>query len=1063
MRLKLTNLVTVMLAAPLSMLAAAAGGGPSEVPKATPRLLRELDRSAGAPVRILIGVADGTPSARSLLLHPDPAGEPGRRVVRLAAQTRIASEMSSPEFESGRLYESFSIMSGRATREGIGALSRRADVAWIELDGTKKIFATPQDAQILIHSDQTNTIGFTGAGEAIAILDTGVDYTVASLGGGSFPNSKVIGGTDISDNDNDPMDCEGHGTDVAGVAAGPTGVAPDAKIVAVKIFSSKSASNAQCSDEAQDSDILGGVNYCITNRAQFGITVINMSLGGAFTDSAPHGYCDADEPAYASAIDSATAAGMVVAVASGNDGTTNAIAVPGCISSAVSAGAVYPDSHVQVTWSDGMGGVQCVDSNVVPDTIPCFSDSNSNLSLLAPGAFWLVTGKGGGLDVFHGTSASCPAVAGAAALVHQARPDLTPAGIAGVLRATGKPITDSRNGVVTPRVDTLAAVQIAAGSFSSWTGVSTAIPDGTSVAMATTTISGFTGSVASVDAWVEIDHPDPSQLRVTLIGPDGTAVVLQDHTGQHQHPINAIYGDTTPSAQSLGAFQGKSGNGTWTLKVEDTVIGSTGRIRNFAVILLSGQPVQPIPAQVSGDVLPVVAHVFGTKFFKSDVRVYNPESSARDFSLYYVTPGQNGSTAVKATETIGPGQVLALNDVISSTFHYSDSIGPMTVTTTDLNFLATSRAYTQGANGTFGLFVPGFNTAAGLVLGGGTATANGLSKTAQFHTNVGFTEVSGSPVSVRIDIRDNTGALLATTTGTADKNTTFLITDVITDRGLPLTSNFRVDFTVVSAAGRIIPFATYVDDVTGDGSYQNAVNPTSSAADILIPQTAHVTGADADFFKTNLNVTNLDTRPVTITVSLIPLLMTGTPNPPRVYTINPGQTLEKDDILASEFGLGDPSAAGLRIHPSTPARLAVSARTYVQKFGGTFGSSVPALAAVDALDVASARVGTVIQLDQTTDPIGYRSNFGFTEIAGADATVTVTVKSGDTGSTLGTKSYPISANTSFQASVSDILGSTVTASNIYIQFEVTAGAGRVVAYGATVDNQSGDTIFMAAQ
>ena len=113
--------------------------------------------------------------------------------------------------------------------------------------------------------------------------------------------------------------------------------------------------------------------------------------------------------------------------------------------------------------------------------------------------------------------------------------------------------------------------------------------------------------------------------------------------------------------------------------------------------------------------------------------------------------------------------------------------------------------------------------------------------------------------------------------------------------------------------------------------------------------------------------------------------------------------------------------------------------------------------------VASARVGTVIQLDQTSDPNGYRSNFGFTEVAGASATVQVTAKRGDTGATLGTKSYSLAASSSLQASVSDILGSTATASNLYLQFAVTSGSGRVIAYGATVDNRSGDTIFMAAQ
>jgi hypothetical protein len=193
------------------------------------------------------------------------------------------------------------------------------------------------------------------------------------------------------------------------------------------------------------------------------------------------------------------------------------------------------------------------------------------------------------------------------------------------------------------------------------------------------------------------------------------------------------------------------------------------------------------------------------------------------------------------------------------------------------------------------------------------------------------------------------------------------------------------------------------------------------------------------------------------------LILTGTPNSPRVYTLAPGETLEKIDVLAGEFGLSDPSAAGLRIHPSASARLAVSARTYVEKFGGTFGSSVPALPAAAALGFASGRVGTVIQLDQTSDPNGYRSNFGFTEVAGASATVLVTAKSGDTGATLGSKSYLLGANSSFQASVSDILGSTATASNLYLQFAVISGSGRVIAYGATVDNMSGDTIFMAAQ
>src|SRR5881628_649832 len=60
----------------------------------------------------------------------------------------------------------------------------------------------------------------TGAGTSIAIIDTGVDYNHPALGGGFGPGHKVVAGYDFVDNDTDPMDTDGHGTGVAGLAAG---------------------------------------------------------------------------------------------------------------------------------------------------------------------------------------------------------------------------------------------------------------------------------------------------------------------------------------------------------------------------------------------------------------------------------------------------------------------------------------------------------------------------------------------------------------------------------------------------------------------------------------------------------------------------------------------------------------------------------------------------------------------------------------------------------------------------------------------------------------------------
>jgi hypothetical protein len=72
------------------------------------------------------------------------------------------------------------------------------------------------------------------------------------------------------------------------------------------------------------------------------------------------------------------------------------------------------------------------------------------------------------------------------------------------------------------------------------------------------------------------------------------------------------------------------------------------------------------------------------------------------------------------------------------------------------------------------------------------------------------------------------------------------------------------------------------------------------------------------------------------------------------------------------------------------------------------------------------------------------------------------VKSGETGTALGAKSYFVPANTSFQASVTDILGQGAFASNIYLQFELEGGAGKILAYGVAVDNTSGDAIYVPA-
>jgi hypothetical protein len=641
-------------------------------------------------------------------------------------------------------------------------------------------------------------------------------------------------------------------------------------------------------------------------------------------------------------------------------------------------------------------------------------------------------------------------------VLQQARPDLPPAAVPELLRATGRPLTDSRNGVRTARVDALAAVRLPHADFAASAATPVDVPPG-SEASVETAVSGYSGSVASVHADVSVLEDDPSALTLTLTGPDGTSVRLHDRTGSPGHAVRGVYGATLAPAQSLGAFQGKAPNGTWRLTASTTPGSGAARILGFAVRVVAGQPRDPLPPGSSSLVVPLVGRVQGNRLFLSDARLYNASGEPRDVSLYYVAQGLSGAAAVRSTRTIAPGEMLVLDDIVGDEFGYAESIGGLTIAAGPApGLIASSRAYTPSAAGTFGQFVPGF-PANGALGPGGRATANGLSRNARFHVNAGFAEVSGAPVAVRMEIYSAAGVLLSATTRTAGPNGMVLVSDLITERGLGTTENFRLDFVVTSAAGRIVPFATLVDDGTGDGVFVPAESPTGAEGDRVIAQASHATGGGGDLFRTDLHVSNVGAAPQTVTLSLIPRVVTGGPAAPRDYTIAAGTTLELGDVLAKEFGVGDPSAAGIRLHAAPGARLVVGSRTYVQRDSGTLGFSIPGLSADDSIGAGDG-AAAAIQLAQSRNA---RTNFGFAEVSGSDAAVRVEAHAAG-GSLLAAGTYTVRAGQSFQAPVSALLGADAAASDMYLRFEVVGGHGRVLAYGVAVDNASGDAIYVPA-
>ncbi|MBI5388967.1 S8 family serine peptidase [Candidatus Woesearchaeota archaeon] len=341
------------------------------------------------------------------------------------------STLEQEGFELKRELPQYRAVAGTLTPQGLAALQSESTIASIEYDTVLKVHLSDTVPIILANSVQNliyNGTAINGTGQTVCILDTGVNYSHQYLGNCTNTTflagncSKVIGGYDYasSPNDNDPADDNGHGTHVAGIIASehPTykGVAPGASLVAVKVCNSFGS----CST----SNIASGINWCVSNASLYNISVISMSLG---SDAV---YTSADCPTgtLTTAINNARAAGIIVAVSSGNGGSAAGISSPACTPNATAVGAVNKTSGFWPT------------ANRYPGL----------LTLLAPGVNVISLSYLGTTTTLSGTSMAAPHVSGAAVLLLQykkaeSNTTLTPTQLFAALNQTGTPVNDSQN------------------------------------------------------------------------------------------------------------------------------------------------------------------------------------------------------------------------------------------------------------------------------------------------------------------------------------------------------------------------------------------------------------------------------------------------------------------------------------------------------------------------------------------------------------------------------------------------------------------------------------------
>lgn len=1044
-------------------------------------LLAVLSWTAGTATPVLGAAPEpGKSGYQSVLIHLE-AGPAARRPLerrfedgdgeRLAAVQSVVSaalEAFAPDITDGDItvHRSFRLqptIEAVVSPAGLRALADDHRVRLVEPD--RRWFLQTTEGLELIGAVDLHQVGIDGEGTAVAIIDSGVDYHHPSLGGGQIPNAKVVYGLDTADHDADPLDCNGHGSAVASVAAGssyqwsPTrrfggGVAPAAKILAYKV-----TSDAEC-NVATTGAVVAAIEDAILNRhgPDYDLAAINISLGGGeFT-----GPCDVENPSYAAAVDAAVEAGITVVAAAGNNGFTDALNAPACLSGAIAVGSVWDVDPGWVPYLfclDSACEAACDDSYRWRLAPACYSNSSPFLDLMAPSEYLKVAEAGGVTAEFGGTSGAAAYVTGAAALLVQSMGAGHPSAVRFHLAATGMPTMDDKNDLTRPVIHIGAAV---AGSGNVFTTDETALPirHGSEPPTESTIVVDGQETVGHVEVLVKIVHPAAEQLRLELRSPDGTSVVLHDRTASESGLAGSYPNDLHP-VESLGLFSGLPAAGPWVLTIEDHRTepgeGAAARLIGWALKLVP--PTVPDNEQTR-IIFPVVAHTrgaFGT-YWRSDLRLFNPAFDREaQLRLHLIPPSGSADFAPRQTDVIVPhSSILGLDDVVLDRLGLDSARGTLIVESAETSIIhGTSRTYTADAVGSFGQFV------APVADNENTATAGDppiviLPPNGNDHRlNLGLVEVSGLPIQAAITLVDSeTGVSLGSSLFTrVEPFANLQFNDLLPKLDGGQGADPYVAVSAVQGDGRLSAYGSLVDNTSGDAIFVVGAIPQATPY-LLVPVIARTPGQAGTNWQSDLRVLNNGGFSVHVEAEMRFRGAFGVPPVIESFELQPGQALAITDVVGTLFGL-DNAVGSLRlVSREGPSALHATSRTANHGGSvGTYGQYVPALRA----DAGLRETGVLLHLAKGPNS---RSNIGLTETQGASVTLDLALfdtngrpVGGIRRQTLGPWEF-VQINDIFSA-----LGAPAM-SSARLEVRRVGGPGAFFAYASVVDTGSGDAVFV---
>lgn len=263
-------------------------------------------------------------------------------------------------------------------------------------------------------------------------------------------------------------------------------------------------------------------------------------------------------------------------------------------------------------------------------------------------------------------------------------------------------------------------------------------------------------------------------------------------------------------------------------RIEITVDSPTGAVTAYASVLdnvtsdpLAVTPIDPSKVTATRYIVPGMADVPNRpNNFHSDLRIFNGATSDTPVHLTFYPMG-GGAPVHAQPRSVRAGEVLVVDNVLPSLFNVTETGGSVLITTPATSSLvATGRTYTKvDGGGTFGQFIPGVTPAEGVGLGEKPLQVMQLEDSTRFRPNVGFAELTGNAVTVRVTLHLPDSKFTPMTEFVLAPNEFRQIRPVAALNPGQETYNARIEVEVISGNGRVTAYGSVIDNESKDPTY----------------------------------------------------------------------------------------------------------------------------------------------------------------------------------------------------------------------------------------------------